>query len=112
MTLTMTDYAMMALTYIPMILYMAGVFDKGRTWGTTSLIMVGVSVYFLIWDHDLGSAGIWAFWAVWSAYMWWKNRRKGGWKKAARRIGAKSKAWVEALVRQITPSPIPSPVGA
>jgi hypothetical protein len=57
-------------------------------------------------------------WSTWSGlvaafctYLWWKNRRNGRWKKAAKALGAKSKARVQALVRQITPSPIPSPVG-
>jgi hypothetical protein len=43
------------------------------------------------------------------AYLWWKGRRKGGWRRAARELGAKSKARVEALVEQMTRSPIPSP---
>lgn len=57
-------------------------------------------------------------WATWSGllavvctYLWWKNRREGRGKKAAKALGAKSKARVQALVRQMTPSPIPSPVG-
>lgn len=46
------------------------------------------------------------------AILWW--RRGGGkrTKKAARHLGEKSKARVQALVEQMTPSPVPSPVGA
>lgn len=42
---------------------------------------------------------------------WWRNRRKGRGRRALREIGAKSRARIEAMVRQITPSPIPSPTG-
>lgn len=57
----------------------------------------------------------WSTWcgllAAFCTYQWWKNRRNGRWKRAARQLGAKSKARVQALVRRITPSPIPSPAG-
>lgn len=43
------------------------------------------------------------------AYLWWRNRRKGGWKKAVRQLGAKSRARIEQLVENMTPSPLPSP---
>lgn len=49
--------------------------------------------------------------AIWCTYVWWKNRRNGRGKKALRELGARSRARVEAMVRQMTPSPIPSPVG-
>jgi predicted negative regulator of RcsB-dependent stress response len=50
--------------------------------------------------------------AAYFTWQWWKHRRNGRMKKAAKALGAKSKARVEALVRQMTRSPIPSPVGA
>lgn len=46
--------------------------------------------------------------AAYFTYLWWK-KRKGRGKKALKQLGAKSRALVEALVRQMTP--IPSPVG-
>lgn len=42
---------------------------------------------------------------------WWHNRRKGRGKKALKEQGDKSRRRVQALVDQMTPSPIPSPVG-
>lgn len=56
-------------------------------------------------------AFVWGGAAALYTYLWWKHRRKGGWKKGARELGEKSKARVQALVEQMTPSPIPSPVG-
>jgi hypothetical protein len=46
------------------------------------------------------------------AYLWWKGRRNGKWKRAARELGAKSKARVEALLENMSPSPVPAPAGA
>ena len=56
-------------------------------------------------------AAVGAIAAIWCAIDWWHNRRNGKWKRAARALGAKSKARVEALIENMTPSPIPSPVG-
>lgn len=50
--------------------------------------------------------------AAFYTWLWWRNRRKGRWKRAAKELGAKSRARVEALVEQMTPSPIPVPAGA
>jgi hypothetical protein len=69
-------------------------------------------VYFAnIIDFSLGWAVVFGAIAVLCTYAWWKNRRKGRGKKALKQIGAKSRARVQALVRQMTPSPIPSPAG-
>lgn len=46
------------------------------------------------------------------AWLWWKGRRRGRMKKAAKELGEKSRARVQALVDQLTPSPIPTPGGA
>ncbi len=43
-------------------------------------------------------------------WLWWKNRRKGQGKRAMKTLGAKSRAKIEVMARQLTPSPIPSPV--
>jgi hypothetical protein len=59
------------------------------------------SLWWRVFFGSLAVAGIW---------LWWINRRKGRGKKALRQLGAKSKARVDALVRQMTPSPTPSPV--
>jgi hypothetical protein len=50
--------------------------------------------------------------AVWFGVQWWRGGGGGHTKRAARELGAKSRARVDALVRQMTPSPIPSPAGA
>lgn len=49
--------------------------------------------------------------AAWFTWKWWKNRRSGRGKRALKDLGAKSRARIERLVRQMTPSPIPTPVG-
>lgn len=49
--------------------------------------------------------------AVLYTYLWWRNRRGGRGRKTLRELGAKSRARVEALARNMTPSPIPSPAG-
>ena len=45
------------------------------------------------------------------AVLWWRNRRKGRGRRVAKQLGAKSRALVEALVENMTRSPIPSPAG-
>lgn len=82
----------------------------GNIWATaavgafivaTSCVLVGA----------LFPATAFGVWAGICAYLWWRNRRNGRWKRAARELGAKSRARVEALARQMTPSPIPTLVG-
>lgn len=75
-------------------------------------VLNGAVFLMLIFDGQPGWAALSGIAAAINAYMWWRNRRKGKWKRAARELGAKSKARVEALARQMTPSPIPSPAGA
>lgn len=48
--------------------------------------------------------------AYWT-WRWWKHRRGGRKKRTAKALGAKSRARIQALVRRMTPSPIPSPAG-
>lgn len=50
--------------------------------------------------------------AVIYSWLWWRGRRNGRGKRALKELGAKSRERVEALVRQMTPSPIPAPGGA
>jgi hypothetical protein len=54
-------------------------------------------------------AALYLLLAAYATYLWWKNRRKGRGKKALKALGAKSRALVQALVRRMTQSPIPSP---
>lgn len=65
-----------------------------------------------VMDTSPGWAAFFGLLATWFTWLWWKNRRKGRGRKALRELGAKSRARVQALVDQMTPSPIPSPAGA
>lgn len=82
-----------------------------RTWGQGSysgMYAVGNGLQTLsfavrgdvLWATAFGLVTVWALW------MWW--RRGGGdkTKKAARELGAKSRARVQALVDAITPAPL------
>ncbi|WP_433233922.1 hypothetical protein [Actinomadura nitritigenes] len=42
---------------------------------------------------------------------WWNNRPKGRGRKALRELGDKSRRRIQALVDNLTPSPVPSPAG-
>lgn len=66
---------------------------------------------FVLAQDPFGSAltGLAAAYFTW---LWWRNRRSGRGRKAFAELGAKSRARVQSLVDQMTPSPIPSPVGA
>lgn len=100
------------LSYVPLItLFMLSRIEKSTYWGGLALLDGGCFILSVI-HGDKVSAVITGVFAVIAAYYWWKNRRKGKWKRAAKELGAKSRARVEALARQMTPSPIPSPVGA
>lgn len=86
---------------------------KGRARAGNGLMALGNWILFLnavAVENHFGIA-INGLAGVLSTYLWWKNGggRKG--RKAARELGAKSKARVQALVDQMTPSPIPSPAG-
>lgn len=50
--------------------------------------------------------------AVMFAWLWWRNGGGRRMKKAARELGAKSKARVAALVGNLKPSPVPTPGSA
>lgn len=78
-----------------------------------ALFAVAFGLGFLanVLDFSRGWAVYDGLMAVLYTWLWWRNRRNGRWRKAARELGAKSKARVEALARQMTPSPIPNPVG-
>lgn len=45
-------------------------------------------------------------------WLWWRSGGGRGLRRTARQLGAKSAARVQALVRQMTPSPVPLPGGA
>lgn len=70
---------------------------------------------FCVYDVVTSSTG-WAVFqgslAAYWAWKWWQGRRKGRMKRAAKELGAKSRARVEALVERLSPSPIPVPGGA
>lgn len=67
-------------------------------------------VAFTIQGHHFGATVLGLLGAYWT-WQWWKNRRNGRGRKALKDLGAKSRARIEALVEQMTPSPIPSPAG-
>ena len=50
--------------------------------------------------------------AVWMTWLWWNNRRNRRRRRALRELGAKSRARIAAMVRNMSPSPIASPAGA
>lgn len=65
-----------------------------------SQVLAGNHIWAIIFGID----------ALVGMYLWWKgrNNRKRG--KALARLGAKSRAIINAMVEKLTPSPIPSPV--
>jgi hypothetical protein len=94
----------------------AAVGNLGGCWGPRTgygLSAVGCWVGWLacVVERLEGAGVIWGLLAAYFTWQWWK-RRKGRGKKALKELGAKSRARVEALVRQMTRSPIPSPAGA
>lgn len=101
---------LLALTTV-CILWLLDVVDDRVFWGSYAIIYSAAFVVAAA-EGDWAGCAVDAFWFVVAAYLWWRNRRKGGWKRAARELGAKSQARVEALLENMSPSPIPSPVGA
>lgn len=84
--------------------------DRSVYWGAVA----AWAAVFTVLNVAEGSpvrAAIHAAVAAVCGFLWWINRRKGRMKRAARELGEKSRARVQALVEQMTPSPIPSPVG-
>lgn len=78
------------------------------------LYAVGYGLCFLssVMDADPISAVVFGLIAAFHARRWWKNRRNGRGRRALRELGDKSRRRIQALVDQMTPSPIPSPAGA
>jgi hypothetical protein len=72
----------------------------------TAFFIVNVATGSIGWAVFQGSLA--AYWA----WQWWRGRRKGRMKKAAKALGAKSKARIDALVDRLSPSPIPALGGA
>lgn len=97
-------------------LLMAGVLraDPDMEHIAYGLYVVGCALSFIgnVLDGSHGWAAFWGVLAAYFAWRWWKNRRKGRGKKALKELGDKSRRRVQALVDQMTPSPIPSPSGA
>lgn len=60
---------------------------------------------------DLIDAAIFGAGAALATWFWWKHRRKGRGRKALRELGDKSRRRIQALVDNLTPSPVPSPAG-
>lgn len=71
----------------------------------------GLSFVASVLEADALGTAINGLFTAWFTWLWWKNRRNGRRKRAMKDLGAKSRARIEAMVRQMTPSPIPSPVG-
>lgn len=84
--------------------------DKSTYYGTAAaLFAVRTVMEFVtgdVWSYVPGAVA-----TVYFAVQWWRNRRNGRWKKAAKQLGAKTRARVASLVENMTRSPIPSPVG-
>lgn len=88
-----------------------GFFPTGRG----GVFAISGNIVWLVQDvitHDRFSliwGTVWTILAIW----WWRRNGGGkGLKKAAKELGEKSRAKVQELVDNLTPSPIPSPVGA
>jgi threonine/homoserine/homoserine lactone efflux protein len=54
-------------------------------------------------------SGIQAAGAVYFTWLWWRNGGGRRPRPTLRQIGAKSRARIQTLVRQMTPSPVPTP---
>lgn len=106
------DFALRFAYFAPPVLASAGMLDTRRAWPIMTLAAASIVVVDVTIEHSRVDAMIWAVFTGFCAHKWWNNRRKGGWKRAARQLGAKAKAAIDAMVRQLTPSPIPSPAGA
>src|SRR5258708_36532131 len=73
-------------------------------WLTDALLLAVVYAAIRLWPFALGSA---ASALIAAAWLWWRHKRPD---KAIRALGAKSRARVEALARQMPPPRIPVPV--
>ena len=95
-------------------LIIAGLFkvDKELQFHGDGMCAVGWWLWFL--SDVMGgfrTAVVSGLMAILYSWLWWKNRRNRKRRRALRDLGAKSRARIEAMVRQMTPSPIPSPAG-
>lgn len=81
---------------------------------TYGLFAIGYWLGFLgsVMEANPLGAVLYGLLAAFFTWLWWKGRRKGRGRRALRELGDKSRRRIRALVDQITPSPIPSPVGA
>lgn len=96
------------VTFVGSVAFFAN--DERRAWPLLTcgyvLVALGAAA-----RADWLAAGWFLLLAAAAAFWWWRNGG-GRWRRAARELGAKSKARVEALVERMTRSPIPSPAGA
>jgi hypothetical protein len=93
-------------------LYIVSFFPPLRT-GLALASFAAVTLFVAaVVDGSTIAAVIQGFFAATFAWLWWRNGGGHGMKKAAKSLGAKSKARVDALVKKIEPSPIPAPGGA
>lgn len=87
--------------------------DHGRRQLAYGLYAIGNWVSFIanVMEGSTIWAALFGLLAALFTWLWWKGRRRGRGRRALRELGAKSRARIEAMVRNMTPSPIPSPAG-
>ena len=93
-------------------LYLVSFFVSLRTGLAMSAIAGFVLVIADVLDGSPGWATFQGALAALFVWLWWRNGGGRRMKKAARELGAKSQARVDALVNQLRPSPVPAPGGA
>lgn len=91
---------------------MYGLFTRGMTYThiANGLIAIGwwLSFFANILDRDYVWIWVTGIAAVFYTWLWWRNRKKGKWKKILKEAGAKTRAIIVNMVKNMTPSPIPS----
>lgn len=105
----------MSLVGLSVVLTFLGVLSGSGRWDPLDEVsyLAGCWLWFLSMVVQ-GEAALSAWSGMWAAYFtwrWWNGPRNRRHRKALRELGAKARARIEAMVRQITPSPIPSPAG-
>jgi hypothetical protein len=104
-----------ALTFIAVSTALAGIWARAKhddaeignaLLAIANAVMVVAGV---IAHHHLLTA-LCTFNAAAAIWMWWNGGGGRRTRKAARQLGAKSKARITAMARRMSPSPIPSPV--
>lgn len=98
-----------SLTCVAMFFWFTGRSTRGDGIAVISNLFCAMSNFM---DGRLGWGAFNATTAALLAWAWWNKGGGKRTKKAARELGAKSRARVEDLVRQMTPSPIPNLGGA